>query len=148
MPSPMSQQRRTKAAMQRQQDGKKERFLEAFAAVGTLTGACRVAGVSPHTVYAWEENDPTFSGRQAEAQSHVADRLEEMALARALNAGDPHGHLMIIFLLKALRPDKYRERIKVDVEHLVKQAALAGGLDADAADAAAREAERIVKALP
>ncbi len=136
--------RRSKSAAQKQQNGKKERYLEALAAVGTLSGACRVAGISPHTVYAWEADDPAFVDRQAEARTRVADRLEEMALSRALNVKDPHGHLMIIFMLKALRPDKYRERIKVDLEHIVRRMAAEEGLDPDEA---VREAERIAARL-
>lgn len=106
--------RRNGDVRQNEQALKRDAYIEALAVLGTLTGACKQAQVSAHTVYDWQR-DPEFRKREVGAKDAIADRLETVALSRGLDASDDKGHILLIFLLKALRPDKYRE--KVAVEH-------------------------------
>ena len=90
----------------------KQRYLAAIARVGTLTAGCRDARCSRHTVYKWREHDAEFAIAEHDAREGFADRLEEEAVRRATN---PEGgsDRMLEMLLKAVRPDKYRERLDI-----------------------------------
>jgi hypothetical protein len=114
-----------------------DRYLAAVGKVGTLTGGCRAARCSPNTVYAWRELDEEFGLRENQARAQFADQLEEEAVRRAW-----HGFLRPIYqqgqrvgfepvysdnllwnLLKALRPEKYRDRLDMNVASIVKEVA-------------------------
>jgi hypothetical protein len=114
-------------------------YLRGFETNGTLTAGCRVAHVSPVTVYAWREHDDEFAQRENAARSGLADRLEAEAVRRAYRGWDrpiyQRGELvgyehvysdqLLNLMLKALRPEKFRERIDVSgsVEQVVRQVA-------------------------
>lgn len=112
---------------QTEQASKKERYLRAIALAGTLTAGCKAARVSPHTVYQWREMDDSFVFSEREAQSAFADALEQEAVRRAWHGidkpvyqgGELVGHIreysdsLLIFTLKAVRPEKYRDRYDV-----------------------------------
>lgn len=110
---------------QQQEQAQKQRYLKAIARIGTLTGGCRAAKVSPHTVYAWREHDDAFKLAEHEAREECADQIEASVIRRAKNRSDT----LAIFMLKAMRPEKYRDRqwiehsgpegepIAIDVEH-------------------------------
>lgn len=124
-----------------------ERYLRTLTETGTLTHSARAAKISPMTVYAWREHDTAFLVAEQQAKDAFADNLEKEAVRRAWHgtlkpvyqAGirvgyiRQHSDTLLIFMLKAVRPDKYRER--VDVSFMAKEAAgkLAEqmGLDAD-----------------
>lgn len=105
----------------------KARYLKAVARTGTLTAGCRAARVSPNTVYAWREHDTEFSLAEQQMRNALADALEEEAVRRAwrgvnkpvFQGGTLVGHVrefsdtLLIFMLKAVRPEKYRERFDV-----------------------------------
>lgn len=101
---------------------KKNRLLLAFAEHGNLTRACKDADITRRTHYNWLADDPEYVLQYADAQEAAADALEEVARDRAIG-GKPresnvtHGSdLLIIFLLKGLRPMKYRDNAKPDAE--------------------------------
>jgi metal-dependent amidase/aminoacylase/carboxypeptidase family protein len=105
----------------------KARYLKAVARAGTLTAGCKAARVSPNTVYAWREHDTEFSITEQQMRNALADALEEEAIRRAwrgvnkpvFQGGTLVGHVrefsdtLLIFMLKAVRPEKYRERFDV-----------------------------------
>lgn len=91
------------------EQAQKKRFLKAVEQVGTLTAGCRAARVSPHTVYQWREFDLEFSLLEQEARNRCADELEAVVIRRAKRRSD----LLAMFMLKAMRPEKYRERFDV-----------------------------------
>jgi len=95
--------------LQLEQDQKK-RYLAAVGRVGTLTAGCKAARVSPHTVYQWRELDDAFVFAEREARNRCADELEAVVYRRAKNRSD----ILAIFLLKGMRPEKYRDRIGVE----------------------------------
>lgn len=102
----------------------KERFLEHFATMGNITRACTAAGISRRVVYAWQEKDEQFSLAFNEANAIATEHLEAEAWIRATEGtqkpvyqgGQLVGHIpdksdtLLIFLLKARNPAKYRDR--------------------------------------
>jgi hypothetical protein len=114
-----------------------EQYLEGVRQFGTLIHACQLAHVSPHTIYAWREHDETFVLRENEAQEHLTQDLEREALRRALVGYDRpvfqrgiqvgvervFSDSLMTTLLKARRPDKYRDNINVSgsVEQIVRE---------------------------
>jgi len=115
----------------------KERYLRAIATAGTLAAGCRAARVSHNTVYAWREVDQEFALRENQARSSFADALEEAAVRRARDGIErpvyQNGQLvgyetlysdsLLWNLLKATRPEKYRERLDMNVSSVIKQVA-------------------------
>jgi hypothetical protein len=91
----------------------KARALAKYREVGTVRGACRGAGIGRRTWYNWLEEDKSFAALVQEARDDVADELEEEASKRA-KAKDG-SDILLIFLLKALRPHKYRQNLKIDL---------------------------------
>lgn len=108
-------------------------YLNAIPRVYTTTNAAKVAGVSFDVIQRWRM-DPDFQAREQQARSMVADMLESEALKRALKGerkpvyqggalvgytqekSDP----LLVMLLKAAHPEKYRERSEVTVRPIVK----------------------------
>lgn len=119
-------------------------FLAALAESGNVTAACRAARVARSVVYERLDADPDLGELWDAALDEAADRLETEALRRAVDGvsrpvthkgelvyvpvdpavpdGDKvplvevtYSDTLLIFLLKAARPEKYRERW--DVQH-------------------------------
>lgn len=111
----------------------KKRFLEAFKVSGNVTTACSAAGMRRRqTVYEWQEHDDAFAAAFREAEIEATERLEEEARRRAVEGvvketpifhnGAPvatitetkYSDTLLIFLLKARAPEKYRERQAIE----------------------------------
>lgn len=88
----------------------KKLFLEAYGKHGTMTGACRAIKLERATVKLWVKNDPEFLKGMVEAKYETVDSLKETAIERARGGSDP----LLMFLLKALAPDEFSERIRHD----------------------------------
>jgi hypothetical protein len=106
------------------------RFLEAFRASGNVRLATNAAGIDRSTPYRRAERDPTFAAQWAEAGQDAIDVLEAEARRRALNQSDR----LLMFLLKAERPQKYRDQMSaLDYRHILEReaerAAVEYGLD-------------------
>jgi hypothetical protein len=80
-------------------------FLAGFSMTGTVRGACAHAGIARSTAYRERQRDEGFALKWADLEQEVTDRLESRAVELAL-AGEVR---LIEFLLKARRPDIYRE---------------------------------------
>ena len=89
---------------------KKAEFLAAFEDLGTITAACRQVGVGRQTVYDWRQADEDFAVALHDARKAVADDLEIEAIRRAKDGSDT----LLIFLLKAHAPDRFRENVRVE----------------------------------
>jgi len=113
---------------------KKRAYLLALSFCGNVSLAAKVAGIDRATVYVWRngkagrENsraDEAFLSAEMIAKEMAADRLEGEAWRRAVEGvqepvgfyrGEPGAYVrrysdtLLIFLLKGLRPEKYRER--------------------------------------
>lgn len=114
---------------------KQQAFLDALAVRGNVRDACLAAGVPRRTVYDWRNADPEFATHWDTALDMAADTMEREAWRRAVEGTEkpvfgPRGpnkgsgeigrireysDTLLIFLLKAARPQKYRERI--DQQH-------------------------------
>ncbi len=103
-------------------------FLAAFRETGNVRLTCEVAGVGRNSHYRWLEKDSEYREAFELAKEDAADILEAEAYRRAVEGvekpvgwykGKPGGtvreysDILLIFLLKALRPEKYRERVEV-----------------------------------
>lgn len=86
---------------------RKKEALDRYVEYGTIVSACRAARISRTQLYFWRNNDPKFAKELADARAVVADDLEQEAIRRAKAGSD----LLLIFLLKAYKPKKYRKRI-------------------------------------
>lgn len=85
---------------------KSARLLAVLRTGGSVTAACRAEGVHRSTYYTWRAADPAFAAQADDAIEAGTDKLEDVAQERAENSSDT----LLIFLLKARRPGKYRER--------------------------------------
>jgi hypothetical protein len=107
----------------------KKRFLVEFGETGIVSRAAEAAGVGRTTVYEWQEHDDTFAQAFRQAEIRSTEVLETEARRRAVNGVekqrrvfDSRGNLideyteitysdtLLIFLLKARAPEKYRDR--------------------------------------
>ena len=104
-----------------------QRYLAAMAKTGTQLAGCRAARCSHNTVARWRAEDAAVLVQEHQAKSNFADELEEEAIRRAWHGTKKPGYqgkelvgyiqeysdVLLIFALKAVRPDKYRERVDV-----------------------------------
>jgi Bacteriophage Sf6, terminase small subunit-like len=120
----------------------KHAFLEAFAHWGIISHACRLAGIgSRNTIYAWLEHDEAFAMRYREAEQASLGVLEREAFRRATEGtpykrtsywhGEPVGtdekteysDALMVTLLRARAPERYRDNVNVNVSQVVKTVA-------------------------
>lgn len=111
----------------------KRAFIAAYAESGNVTLAAIAAKVDRRTHYKWLEADPDYTDAFYEAGEAAADRLEQEARRRAVDGverplmhkGEEVGTVreysdqLLMFLLKGVRPEKYRERIHLLTEDAV-----------------------------
>jgi hypothetical protein len=102
-------------------------FLGALGGSAVVLLACRTAGVSRATAYRHRARSERFARRWDDAIEDAVDLLEAEARRRAVAGvekpvyyrGQVVGNVreysdtLLIFLLKALHPQKYRERFEV-----------------------------------
>lgn len=129
----------------RQSGRQKKAFLESFRKHGNITRSCRETSTPRSTVYWWQEHDEQFSRDYRVAEVEATEHLEEAAYERAVNGvtqetpiyfrgtaidsvvKTEYSDTLLIFLLKARAPEKYRERVDVkhggQIEHVAMDAA-------------------------
>lgn len=90
---------------------KGDKLLDKLRLGYSVRAACRAENIGYRTYYDWRRDDPTFAVAADSAIDEGTDYLEDKARDRAVKDSDT----LMIFLLKARRPDKYRER--TDVHH-------------------------------
>ncbi len=102
-------------------------FLTAFRVSCTVTQAATQAGVGRRTHYDWLKADPSYQAQFADLEEAVTETLEREAMRRGTEGtlkpvfyqGKACGKIrefsdtLLIFLLKARRPETYRERSDV-----------------------------------
>lgn len=108
---------------------KKRAFLAAFSECGNITRAAELAEISRQAHYEWLKDDPDYPALFAAADEQAGDRLEQEARRRAVEGTNKpvfykggvcgtvteYSDNLLMFLLKGVRPDKFAERIKQDV---------------------------------
>jgi hypothetical protein len=84
---------------------RQDKFIAAYACNGNISRSCQAAGVSREVYYNWREQDADFLERLAAAKEESIENLEAIARARAEESSDT----LMIFLLKGLKPEMYRD---------------------------------------
>jgi len=121
------------------------RFLEALAGTANVSEACAAASVGRTTVYAERRTNDTFREEWERRIDTAVDKLEREAWRRAAEGIEEpiysrgelvgtirrYSDLLLIFLLKAHRPEKYRESFRheltgpgggsIDVRHSARE---------------------------
>jgi hypothetical protein len=102
-------------------------WLDAFCETGMVSAACDAAGVGRSTVYQRRQRDEAFSVAWADAAERAIEIMEAEAFRRAVEgverpvtvAGEreivrEYRDRLLMFLLRARRPETYRENVQVD----------------------------------
>lgn len=108
-------------------------FFEEFARSANVTAACALSGYAKTSVYEWRKTDQEFAARWENADKEATVNLEAEMYRRAvfgvtryepmLHQGKivvtkkitEYSDTLAIFLAKARNPEKYRERIEVNI---------------------------------
>lgn len=114
---------------------RKEVYLAALPKFFTINAALMKAGTDMKELRRWREEDAAFLVQEQDARDQLADQLEGEAIRRAFKGvkvpvyqgGLLAGHVtqysdaLLTLMLKAMRPEKFRERSEVRVtEPIVK----------------------------
>lgn len=92
---------------------KGERLLAKLRQGYSVAAACKAEKIGRTAYYAWIKSDPEFAAAAEDAIEAGTDLLEDEAKRRA--TGPRGSDTLLIFLLKARRPEKYRERQQIDI---------------------------------
>ena len=109
-------------------------YLAQLPRMVTATLALKAAGASQSQLARWREEDAAFLVAERQAREGIADQLEAEAVRRAFRGvkrpvyqgGLLAGYLteysdqLLMFMLKAMRPERFRERSEVSVTPIVK----------------------------
>lgn len=115
----------------------RETFLKVYGQTGNLTTAATAARISRVTVYEWQEHEPEFALACQQASVQATEVLEQEAWRRAREGiAEPvfqHGKevgtiqrysdQLLMFLLRARAPERYRDRVDVSVTPVIKAVA-------------------------
>lgn len=107
---------------------KRAAFLAALEETATVLHACKQIGVSRTCVYNLRQRDEDFALAWADVEERVVERMEREALRRGVDGVErdvyykgqivgqerQFSDTLLIFMLKAARPEKYRENVKVE----------------------------------
>lgn len=115
----------------RQVRQQKKAFLDRFRLHGNVSRACRETSINRADVYRWKEHDEQFMLGWNVAEVEATEHLEEAAYERAVQGvtqetpiyfrgkavdsivKTEYSDTLLIFLLKARAPEKYRERVQM-----------------------------------
>lgn len=106
-----------------------EKFLEHLREMPNVTRAARMLGSSPKAFRKYKKEDPAFSALWDEALEEAIENCEAEVHRRAFQGVDKpvtylgeitatykdYSDSLATFLLKAHRPEKYRERTEIDL---------------------------------
>lgn len=139
-------------------DARKRVWLAAFEEAGTVTKGCKDSGIPRSTVYVWRQHDEAFALAWADIEEATTEAMEREAYRRAVegvseplvSAGklvtntQKFSDTLLIFMLKARRPEKYRDNVKIEhtgsVEQVNTSVILDGSLAGEARDLLRRAA--------
>lgn len=108
-----------------------KRFLESYAANGSIIQACKYAGIARGTHYIHMNENPVYRAAVEQTEEQVGGMLEDLAVERVcagklvLYQGEPvevNGEFLRDYdtqlhctLLKRFRPGLYRERLSAEI---------------------------------
>lgn len=131
-------ERRGRRLTKRQSARVKHAFLEAYAKFGNISQCARMADISRNAIYDWLDTDEEFAQAFHTAEAAALEYMEGEAWRRAVEGspytrtsywhGEPVGtdskieysDALMTLLLKARAPDKYRDKLDVNVQQVVK----------------------------
>ena len=117
-------------------------FLQTYRAVGCITQAAQAAKIDPGTHYRWLQSDPEYAEAFRKAQDAAVDVLVAEARRRAVEGEEEpviyqgglcyetlpnkkkkqivlrrRSDVLLMFLIKAARPEIYRDSFKGEIRH-------------------------------
>ena len=90
-----------------------KRFLREYVSCGQIGVACDRAGIRRKTHAQWMEKYPRYKELVEEVTERFWDNMELVAFDRAREKSDS----LLMFLLKANKPEKYRDSVDANVNH-------------------------------
>ena len=102
-------------AYEKRRREQQERFLAQYGRTGNITSAAEASGVARRSHYNWIRDDALgYRARFDSAREQYADQLERIVHERLTDpTGNSGSDILLMFMLKALRPEKYREAMPV-----------------------------------
>ena len=88
---------------------KKRAFLAAYEKTCNISEAAKASKLTRQAHYKWLREDEDYARIFEESKEIAAQVLEDTAVERAKKGSD----VLLIFLLKGARPEKYRERHEI-----------------------------------
>jgi hypothetical protein len=116
-------------------------FLAKFEELFTVTAACEAAGIERSTAYRRRHSDEDFALAWADIEEKTTEMMEQEAIRRATDGiNEPIFHKgeivatvrrpsdrLLIFMLGARNPEKYRERMDIRHSGRVERPPVSGG---------------------
>jgi len=110
------------------------RYLTALAEEGTIAAGLKRAAITRARLFEWREHIPNWDLREQQSKDDFADRVEQEAIRRGVEgvevpvyqAGKLIGYRteysdpLLILVLRAVRPDRYREKLDVVIPQIIK----------------------------
>jgi hypothetical protein len=110
------------------------RYLTALSEEGTIGAGLKKAAITRSRLFEWREHIPNWDIREQQARDDFADRVEAEAVRRGVEgvetpvyqAGKLIGYKteysdpLLILVLRAVRPDRYREKLDVVIPQIIK----------------------------
>ena len=94
---------------------KKQAFLDNYANFDGIMATCEAIDINHSTYWRWMQADEVFSKQSTALKKEIdAKRLNRYELEldeRALGGKSKQSDILLMFGLKALRPDVYREKV-------------------------------------
>lgn len=87
-------------------------FIARLRDSGNVRAACQAADLPRSTAYHWRNKFKTFSDRWDDAMEDACDVLELEAWRRAMKENSDR---LLMFLLKAHRPEKFKNRTQTEL---------------------------------
>lgn len=127
-PADSTQSTRLRARTRANPEKRRREFVAALRESANVRSAAAAAGIDRQTAYNWRKELPDFARAWDDAIEDAIDTLEVEAIRRARDGvtkpvyqqkehvGDvqEYSDTLMVVLLKAHRPAKYRERVEVD----------------------------------
>lgn len=86
------------------------KFLAELQLRGTVTAACKAAGVGRRTVYDQRARNPLFAAMMHETVEHCVEAVETTLYERAVAGGTTE----MIFFLKCRKPEIYGDKLRAE----------------------------------
>lgn len=136
---------------------KEQILLDMLATGKSVYKAASAAGIARSTAYEWRDTDPEFKARWEEALEAGIDAMEDEAHRRAVEGvtkpvyyqgvvcGEvqEYSDTLLIFQLKARRPEKYRENVNHNHSGAISVAVVNYGSPAPVIEGVAEEVKAI-----